>query len=140
MMLHCNRCKEYLPDSSFGSDKSRVSGKSIYCKKCRARLAKDSRIRKPHIGRNHSRLKRYGISPEQYQKMLDKQNGVCAICESDTPGGGHNYLYIDHSHFDGTIRGLLCRDCNLLLGYAKDNKAILKSGIDYLKNFDSTNG
>ena len=136
-MLHCKRCSEFLPENKFGSDKSRISGKSIYCKKCRARLAKESRKEKPQVGRNYSRLKRYGLTPEQYESMLERQNGVCAICHTSNPGGGHRYLYVDHDHSTGEIRGLLCRDCNLMLGHSKDNQDSLQEAVRYLQKYDS---
>jgi len=132
-MIHCKRCDKFLTENMFGSDKSRVSGKSIYCKRCRARLAKVSRKEKPQVGRNYSRLKRYGLSSEQYKSMLQKQNGLCAICGTDKPGAGHSELYIDHDHSTGTIRGLLCRDCNLMLGYSKDDPNRLLQAIQYLE-------
>lgn len=135
MMIHCNRCDKFLTENMFGSDKSRVSGKSIYCKKCRARLAKESRKIKPNVGRNHSRFKRYGITKEQYYSMLEAQGGACSICGAKEPGAGHPELYIDHDHSTGNVRGLLCRDCNLMLGYSKDSIDNLSKGIDYIKKY-----
>jgi hypothetical protein len=42
-------------------------------------------------------------------------------------------MYIDHNHTTGKVRGLLCCDCNLLLGYAKDDEKLLAKSIEYLK-------
>lgn len=66
---------------------------------------------------------RYGLTPEEYDALLTKQNGLCAICQRP-PGknvrahwGGK--LCVDHCHDTGKVRGLLCNDCNLAVGYAK---------------------
>ena len=138
-MMLCKRCNEYLPKDYFGSDKSRISGKSIYCKACRARLAKVQRKLKPKEKSQYSRLRRYGISKERYQEMMEEQEGSCAICKTKEPSSIHQELYIDHDHLTGIVRGLLCRNCNLMLGFAKDNVSVLKGCIEYLKKY-STKG
>ena len=73
---------------------------------------------------------RYGVTLEQYDKMFEGQNGVCAIC------GGINKsdrrLAIDHNHETGKIRGLLCSNCNTGIGMLKENINILCSAISYL--------
>jgi hypothetical protein len=132
-MKNCNNCKTHLPVDSFGSDKSRKDGKSIYCLQCRAELARTARYSKPERGRTYARYKRYGITKEEYDRLNTKQGGLCAICGTDTPGRNHQTLYIDHDHSTGKVRGLLCCDCNLLLGYAKDNKTVLLKSIKYLE-------
>lgn len=76
-----------------------------------------------------SRLKlEYGITLEDRDKMIAAQGNKCAVCETSftkTP-------CIDHDHTTGAIRGLLCRHCNLMLGYAKDNPGTLRKAIAYL--------
>lgn len=73
---------------------------------------------------------KYGIDMNDYRNMIIKQDGLCKIC-NDTVG-----LNIDHCHETGKVRGLLCMTCNLMLGYARDNKQLLESGIKYLENYD----
>lgn len=82
---------------------------------------------------NHVRLE-YGLSSEEYQRLIDRQNGRCAICERTPLGTSHveKTLHVDHGHETGRVRGLLCRDCNLMLGFARDNKRFLQKGIWYL--------
>lgn len=53
--------------------------------------------------------------------------GECATC------GSVERLCIDHDHATGRVRGLLCNDCNLSLGYAKDSIETLKNLIKYLE-------
>ena len=134
-MKFCRKCETNLSLDFFGSDKSRKSGKSIYCLKCRADLAREKRNKRPHVDRNYRRLIKYNLSPDQYQEILKSQGGVCSICKTDTPGAGHPELYVDHNHSTGQVRGLLCRDCNLLLGYAKDNPENLRRSILYLERW-----
>ena len=81
------------------------------------------------------RLK-YGITVEEYEILYDKQNGVCAICgqvESRIIRGTLCKLSVDHDHETGKVRGLLCQNCNNMLGHAKDNPEILQKAVKYLE-------
>lgn len=80
------------------------------------------------------RLKRYGLTPEQYDVLLTQQGGVCAICGTDEPGGRWGTMFsVDHDHASGAVRGLLCGGCNLVLGHAKDDAARLRAAARYLE-------
>lgn len=84
--------------------------------------------------KNHKRFKRYGITPQNYDDMLRKQQGRCAICNCiPKEDSQRRTFHIDHCHSTGRIRGLLCKDCNLMLGFAKDKSDILLRAIEYLK-------
>jgi Recombination endonuclease VII len=72
---------------------------------------------------------RYGITPEEFEIMLVKQNNTCAICEQSY----HLTMHIDHCHTTKKIRGLLCNNCNRGLGHFKDNSVLLKNAINYLE-------
>jgi hypothetical protein len=79
------------------------------------------------------RLKRYGLSEEQYNNMLLLQKNKCAICEVIlTVGRG---THVDHCHATGKVRGILCYYCNTMLGQAKDSTQTLQKAILYLKGF-----
>jgi len=76
----------------------------------------------------------FNITPDEYNKMLQNQNGCCAIC------GKHfsefdKSLAVDHNHINGENRGLLCFKCNILLGYAEDDIEILRNSIKYLEQW-----
>jgi len=78
----------------------------------------------------------YGISLEEYNNILNKQNGGCALCgmtqeESLKIDGRH--LCVDHCHNTGINRGILCSNCNRGLGLLKDNVDIFKNAIEYLE-------
>lgn len=77
----------------------------------------------------YNRKKRYGISKESYQELLEKQQGVCAICFNSCSKA----LAVDHDHKTGVIRGLLCNKCNRGLGYLQDDLTLLRRAIDYLE-------
>src|SRR5262245_11939341 len=50
-------------------------------------------------------LEKYGITEDDYQRMLTEQRGVCAICQRHQR---YQRLSIDHNHRTGKVRGLLC--------------------------------
>jgi DNA-binding transcriptional MerR regulator len=82
--------------------------------------------------RNDKYLKRYGINIEEFDRMIESQNGKCAIC-------GKHYseleksLCVDHDHNTGKVRGLLCHTCNMILGNTHDSIFVLKKAIEYLQ-------
>ena len=86
-----------------------------------------------------SRLKRsYGITIEQYNKMLIKQDFKCAIC------GKHQSelkraLHVDHDHEIDEIRGLLCQQCNAGLGFLKDDPKIIEGALNYINKINKPN-
>ena len=78
------------------------------------------------------RLDKYGLTIEQYTELLDSQGNCCAIC--GTLLLNNRLTHVDHCHATGKVRGILCHHCNLLLGNAKDNLAILSAAYSYLEN------
>lgn len=83
---------------------------------------------------------KYGMTLKQYDIMLETQNGVCAICgHSETTinrFGGVDRLCVDHNHITGRLRGLLCHNCNLVIGNAKESINTLSMAIKYLSDHD----
>jgi len=82
--------------------------------------------------RRASLLKRYGMTPLEYELRLARQNGACAICKK-TPK--RRWLCIDHCHETGKVRGLLCTPCNAALGIFGDDPERMQAGADYLTRF-----
>ena len=74
----------------------------------------------------------YNIPIEEVEQAIEYQNKRCAICKKKKP------LVIDHCHNTKQFRGLLCRECNLLLGFAYDKKEILCNAITYLEENNVT--
>ena len=77
-------------------------------------------------------IEKYGITVEQYHEMLKDQNSQCAICQKHSLDLNQR-LCIDHDHRTGRIRGLLCRQCNLVIGNASEKIETLLQAIDYLR-------
>lgn len=76
---------------------------------------------------------RYGMSIDAYNKLLSTQDNRCAICKRHEDSFKRR-LAIDHDHITNKVRGLLCHNCNSLLGHAHDKIDILKESIKYLEN------
>lgn len=76
---------------------------------------------------------KYGISLKERTRLFEEQNGCCKVCKRHESEFKRR-LHIDHDHATGKIRGLLCANCNLVLGGAKDNSDNLLAGAAYLKN------
>lgn len=75
-----------------------------------------------------SKLKiQYGLTLEECQSLFKSQEGKCAICKEFENG-----LVIDHNHFTGKVRGLLCNKCNLGLGLFRDNPEFLSVAKEYV--------
>lgn len=159
----CTGCGQIKPLDSqhFTKDKHDPSGFTYRCKMCRAKAHREWSLKNPEKvkeinlknrekrkqfykspeGVKSSRrahLKRlFGISLEEYEKMSEKQNHVCAICGRPEMNNKNKVLCVDHNHETGEIRQLLCGACNSGLGHFKDDKILLEKAIKYLKLHES---
>jgi len=117
----CRRCGQHKPKGEFPA----LSCGKYRCRDCLAQMSHEAQAR------------RQGSTAEQYQALLDKQNGRCAICgvsEGHRSCRGYKCrLAMDHDHRTGAFRGLLCNNCNRGLGRFKDSIAILEAALRYLK-------
>jgi hypothetical protein len=86
--------------------------------------------RNPLKGRNKHLRRRFGITQDEYEFLLTRQGGVCAICKRPPPVKGH--LAVDHNHITGQLRGLLCRACNTALGSFNEDRETLAEALRYL--------
>ena len=75
--------------------------------------------------------KRYGLSPKDYDCILQAQGGGCAIC-GQHPSASRN-LPVDHCHKTGEVRGVLCDPCNVGLSKFKENTRLIAAAYKYLK-------
>lgn len=85
--------------------------------------------RKKEQNKKYKNIQRYNITMEQYDQMLQEQNGGCKICKNVPV---KRKLAIDHDHKTNKVRGLLCNNCNTGIGMFKDNTELLSSAINYL--------
>lgn len=86
-------------------------------------------------GRAHNLKKCYGITNEDYDRLVQAQDGVCAVCGELPSGGksGGKFLDVDHDHVTGVVRGLLCGPCNRGIGQMKDDPQRLRKAAAYLE-------
>jgi len=88
-------------------------------------------VEKKRRAKRDEYLKRnYGITADEYAAMLEAQDNTCAICGGVNTNG--KPLYVDHNHVSGAVRGLLCNNCNFLLGLTCDSVVVLAAAIEYL--------
>src|SRR6266550_1682787 len=73
--------------------------------------------------------RRFRTSRALYAELFAKQHGCCAVCGFTSS----DLLHLDHDHATDRHRELLCRDCNLLIGWSHDSIARLEAAIAYLK-------
>lgn len=119
----CSDCGGILPASEFQrveGKKPRVAG---HCHEC-----KDYRARSQDYA-HKTKVKRYGITTDDYTRMFGEQDGGCAICKRPPMD---KRLAIDHCHTTGKVRGLLCGPCNVSLGAFKDDPRVLLEAAKYL--------
>ncbi len=118
---------------------SRYKDRATFCsRKCKERASIASG--KNYEYQRRARLKRqYGITVEDYDRMRAAQNGACAVCGTTTPVGRVSewtqdyWLHVDHDHKTGTVRGLLCNECNTGLGKFQDDPELLVAAVSYLE-------
>lgn len=112
------------------------------CIRCYQRQHRDANAEKKAVyyERHKKKWKEYNLKSkfdltlDDYNAMLKKQGGVCAIC-GGTEGNGQR-LSVDHNHESGTVRGLLCQRCNTVIGMSLENTQNLKAAIAYLERHE----
>lgn len=152
-MKKCKRCQETKPVAEFGSHKGRADGLQYNCKKCDVIIQTEWRRKHPEYHRANSKKwreknegnrqrhydnsvrHRIGAHVEHgtYARLFAEQEGKCAICGTTDPGNMRiKRFHLDHCHTTNKVRGLLCQNCNRLLGSARDNIENLTSAVQYL--------
>ncbi len=141
----CTKCGELRPLAHFyrktnGRSFSRCKGcvaedKAEYWIKNKNRLSEKYRATRLAVkpsgltsGREWDLQSRYGMPAYEYDRRLKLQGYKCACCN-----GPLNKICIDHDHQNGKVRGIICRNCNLMLGHAKDSVEVLRKAIKYLR-------
>lgn len=130
----CPRCTETKPSDQFGL---RPNGRWLksHCKPCAAILAKQKRRLTPEAqsaANRRAKLKRYGITEDEYEQMSQAQSGACAICKQIPI---KRPLFVDHDHRTGQARGLLCDLCNAGIGMLGDSVDRMLVAIEYLNAY-----
>ena len=136
----CSRCDTekditefaaYPPESK--SYKRFKNGIKPWCKECYKVYAREyGREMRPHKGRWDHYKRKYDLTKDEVIGMMEERNGKCDICNKPTEHSS-GILCVDHCHTTGKVRGMLCFNCNTMLGNAGDNISILLNGINYLE-------
>lgn len=158
----CQDCSEKLTDANWSESCQKY--KRYTCRKCWTARQKKYQDNKPGAAerQNSQRIAReatwsderkeverrkkynlwlkrnYNITLSEYDEMHEAQNGKCAICKTEKPRGRGGF-HVDHCHATGKVRSLLCAECNMMLGLAKDNPNILKEAAMYVQNHKPEN-
>jgi len=114
------------------SDPERLEKKRAYARA----YQKQYRENNPRAWKNGRLKSSYGITIDDYEKMYEDQNGLCALCgkrETSTYRGSPRKLAVDHCHETGKVRALLCTNCNTGLGSFFHNRALLRLAMDYIE-------
>lgn len=128
-MKYCIGCKTNLDFGYFAKRGDRPNHTDDHKSKYKPRCMSCESI--------NTKLRFFNISLDEFHQLRLEHKDCCGICgvhELDCRNNKtkHFGLYIDHCHSTGNVRGLLCHNCNLTIGHAKDNIEILKSAIQYL--------
>ena len=124
----CSNCgEEYL------ELKTRIKeGRGKFCSnECYEEYRKKNWKDSKEANRLYQKKNKYGLLKEEYYNLFIRQDNKCAICGKEFDDV--NVANVDHSHSTNEVRGLLCRDCNFVLGFAHDNISILENAIKYLQ-------
>ena len=119
-LKRCPACRQTKSVREFHKNKRGSDGFAAYCKPCYAAKSRPS-VRK----------RRYGIAMAEYDNLLLRQNGGCAICKR--PPYTKKGLVVDHCHRTGAIRGILCSRCNSALGLLDDDPVLVEQALEYLR-------
>lgn len=140
---YTSECKECAKERTRRYNISRKSHISAY-KKVYHELNRDELNRKRrelwHKNKTKEGIKNqwlktcFGITLDDYNKMLENQNNKCAICGRDS-SEFKLALHVDHDHNTKQVRSLLCSNCNTGIGCFKENIDTILKAIDYLNKY-----
>ncbi len=155
----CRTCGQRKDSASFTRDDRSVDGLSWRCRDCyhaahadwrRANIdhvrdtARGARRRRsnPELDRKTlraNRLKKFGLTYDDFRRMLIAQHFKCAICYSEIKieGSYSDAACVDHNHTTGAIRELLCHRCNSGMGLFKDSPKLIHAVLEYLRKHSS---
>jgi hypothetical protein len=160
--MHLKKCRgtcgEIKSLDEFHNKSDAKDGKYPICKVCKSAYSKAYRVANceviaaqhkgyyvanPNIKRNERLKQKYGLTLDDYSRMLEDQLGLCANpgCFNEPSNSRHGRFQVDHDHYccpsvktcGKCIRGLLCSGCNTALGYVCDDVKRLRGLADYLE-------
>jgi hypothetical protein len=129
----CQLCGLNKPLEDYHKNKQIKDGKHTICKNCNLQKSKRWRIENPEKAKTLNYRKKYNLTYEQVGELKSSCGYKCEICGIEEAKSPRGNLFVDHCHETGEVRGILCLNCNNLLGSAKDNLEVLLNAIKYLK-------
>jgi len=115
---HCKECNRQKLQLYYNTKKGKEAKKNSYLK---------NKIRL----KNNKLIRNFGITYDEYIKILNQQNGKCVICGKTEKENG-KMLAVDHDHNTNKVRELLCASCNLVVGFIEKNDLNFKNIENYL--------
>ncbi len=126
------------PLTNFHKQSTGKLGVRSRCRTCHNQDMREYERKRGPEWRRKKTLHRYGITPEDYSRMFEEQEGKCAICQStDSEHPITELLVVDHCHLTGKVRGLLCNTCNRGIGFMREETDRLLNAAVYLENADA---
>lgn len=132
----CLTCKQSKPVGEFQPQPRARNGRLPNCDPCRRELARQknrkiaaqsSSVEVWRNSRERYLRRKYKITLAEYEQLFAAQSGACAVCKRVVE------LFIDHCHTRGTIRELLCHNCNAALGLMREDPLAIAGLIEYLE-------
>lgn len=143
----CTGCGLVKEITQFYIKKSSRKGYASQCKTCQEKYWETDDYKQKHSERakqwyktprgkrvwlNSYYRRHFGITIEEYERLLSEQNSRCGICETEKCATGKSFA-VDHDHTTGRVRGLLCKKCNLALGFLEDDTSRMQRAINYMR-------
>lgn len=131
-MITCGRCKILKEESEFFKDRTRPTGLHPWCKDCKNEVRIAAQKLDPFRKRRYILKTKYGMTLDDYDKLLAEQGGVCAICYGPARDRWGRFN-VDHDHSTNIVRGLLCVPCNQAIGHFYDDPKRCRQAATYLE-------
>lgn len=134
----CPKCERFLPADDFRMRSGKQSRyRRAHCWQCEsnysARYREKNRTGADLAYWRSAIMRSYGLTEEDFEAILDGQNGCCAICGTTEPGANRTRFCVDHCHATGVVRGLLCNSCNRALAALGDSSDGVRRAFEYLE-------
>jgi hypothetical protein len=97
-----------------------------------ARRMREYRKLNPEQFKGYDLRKCYGIGIEEFEQLLAEQGNLCALCQRPLNLSLRKSVHVDHCHNSKKVRGILHRNCNVLVGMCEENAALLELAKEYL--------
>lgn len=116
-------------------DKINAQRRERYAANSEKHLEQNRRWREANRDKVNARRRKstYGTDGSD---LWEEQDGLCATCRTPLALLPSKHRHIDHCHTSGVVRGLLCNQCNLALGYIRGGPEVLRNMADYLEKFE----